>query len=166
MVKRRIMTSPKRTFEEWEKAMSQKIADVQKATQTICGVIFSTPLRQTAEEKLVAIDGLNALERQLSGELHRARRKHIERQKTMCQSCGGKRAEWRTEAGRYLCTVCACSRCDIRKSAPRCECCGRVLYGVTVGWRSDDTSLLYCSTTCALKGGGCEPMTEKEEGEL
>lgn len=67
MPKKRIMTSPKRTFEEWEKAMSQKIADVREATKTICGVIMGTPLRQTAQEKLVAIDGLNALERQLSG---------------------------------------------------------------------------------------------------
>lgn len=159
------MTSPKRTFEEWEKAMSQKIADVQKATQTICGVIFSTPLRQTAEEKLVAIDGLNALERQLSGELHRARRKHIERQKTMCQSCGGKRAEWRTEAGRYLCTDCACSRLAVLTRVPRCEYCGERIGGVRAGWLDSDTGL-YCSTQCALRANGCEPMTEKEEGEL
>lgn len=150
----------KRTFREWEKTMAQKILDVQEATETICGVIFSTPLRQTAKEKLVAIDGLNALERQLRGELSRARRKHIERQKTLCQCCGEQRASWRTESGQYLCTGCACSRCEIRTRVPRCECCGSPLYGVTVGWRSDDTSLLYCSPRCALKGRGCEPMTE------
>lgn len=156
----------KRTFEEWEKSMSKKILDVQEATRSIIGVILSTPLRQTVQEKVAAIDGLDALERQLSGELHRARRKHAKRQKTMCQMCGEKRAEWKTNNGLYLCTGCTCKQCYIRKSAPRCECCGRVLYGVTVGWRSDDTSLLYCSTTCALKGRGCEPMTEKEEDEL
>lgn len=159
------MNGQKRTFAEWEMAMEQKITDVQNATHTICGVILSTPLRQTAKEKLVAIDGLNALERQLRGELIRARRKHTKRQKTMCQCCGEKRAEWGTEDGKCLCTECACSRCDILTSVPRCECCGRQLYGVTAGM-DDDNTLLYCSKECALKDRGCEQMTEKEEDEL
>lgn len=152
----------KLTFEEWETAMTQKIVDVREATEKIYGVIFSTPLRQTAKEKLVAIEGLAALESQFTEELHRARRKNIKRKKTMCQSCGEQRASWRTWDGQYLCTGCACSRNDVRTRVPKCECCGAPLYGVTVGWRSDDTSLLYCSTQCALKGRGCEPMTEDE----
>lgn len=152
----------KRTFEEWEKSMSKKILDVQEATRSIIGVILSTPLRQTVQEKVAAIDGLNALERQLTGELHRARRKHIARQKTMCQVCGEKRAEWKTNNGWYLCTGCACKQCDVNKSVPRCRCCGRPLHGVVVGC----TGALYCSMTCTLKDRGCEPMTEKEEGEL
>lgn len=163
MPKKRIMTSPKRTFEEWEKVMTQKILDVREARRLIVDVIFSTPLRQTAQEKVAPIDGLDTLERQLSGELHRARRKHSKRQKTMCQCCGENRASWRTESGQYLCTGCACSRNDVRTRVPKCECCGRPLYGVTAGWRDDDTTLLYCSVECALKGRGCEPMTEKEE---
>ena len=156
----------KRTFKEWEQEMSKKILDVREARRSIIGVVLSMPLRQTAEEKLVAIDGLKALEEQLTRELRRARRKRVARQKTMCQCCGEQRASWRTENGQYLCTGCACSRCDIRTRVPRCECCGVPLYGVTVGWRSDDTSLLYCSTTCALKGRGYEPMTVDEEDGL
>lgn len=146
------------TFGEWEETMTQKIMDVREATEKIYGVIFSTPLRQTAKEKLVAIEGLAALESQLTGELKRARRKHLKRQNTMCQSCGEQRASWRTWDGQYLCTDCACSRRDIRKSVQRCECCGRALYGVTGGGAGD----LYCSITCALKAKGCEPMTEDE----
>lgn len=157
--------SRKLTFGEWEKDIAQKIIAVQNATNTICGVICTTPLRQTAEEKLVAIDGLNALERQLRGELNRGRRKHIKRQKTMCQSCGEQRASWSTEDGKYLCTECACSRCHIDASVPRCECCGRLLHGVTVGYENNDNTQLYCSPKCALKGRGCEQMTEETNDE-
>lgn len=154
-----------RTFREWEMEMSKRLIDVQKATETIAHVICSTPLRQTVEEKLVAIDGLNALERRLRGELNRATRKHIKRQKTRCQACGEYRAAWRTEKGQYLCTDCACSRCDIRTRTPLCECCGMPLYGVTAGWRTSETCQLYCSRECALKGRGCEPMTEEMNDE-
>lgn len=152
----------KLTFREWEKAMAQKILDVQEATQTICGVIMGTPLRQTAKEKIVAIDGLNALERRLRGELDRARRKHIKRQKTMCQCCGENRAEWRTAQGLYLCADCACSRHTVLTRVPRCEYCGGRIGAVRAGWLDSDTGL-YCSKECALRANGCEPMTEKEE---
>lgn len=152
------MTSPKRTFREWEKAMMQKIMVVQNATQTICGVIMGTPLRQTAQEKLVAIDGLNALERQLTGELRRARRKHIARQKTMCQVCGEKRANWRTEAGRYLCTDCACKCHSTCEHTLRCDYCGVRING----WAGEETRAIYCSPQCALRASGYEPMTEGE----
>ena len=165
-MRRRTMARRKRTFREWEMEMSKRLIELRDVTEVVVRIIVDTPMRQTAKEKLVAIDGLNALERQLRGELHRARRKHIKRQKTMCQACGENRASWRTEKDQYLCTGCACSRLDIRTRVPKCECCGIPLYGVTVGWRADDTTLLYCSTQCALKGRGCEPMIEKDEDEL
>lgn len=157
------MTRQKRTFREWEKTMTQKILDVQRTRRSIIDVILSTPLKQTAEEKVVAIDGLDSLERQLSGELHRARRKHNERQKTVCQMCGERRAEWRTEKGQYLCTDCACKRHSICDHTPRCEYCDAPLYDLTEVQADDHTGALYCSPRCALKASGCEPMTVDEE---
>ncbi len=154
--------SRKLTFKEWESAMAQKILDVREATAAISRVIMGTPLRQTAKEKLVAIEGLNALERQLTGELHRARREHIKRQKTMCQCCGEQRASWRTAQGLYLCTNCACTRLAVLTRVPRCEYCGERIGGVRAGWLDSDTGL-YCSKECALRANGCEPMMEKEE---
>ena len=157
------MARQKRTFREWEMEMSKRLGDVRDATEAVIRIIWSAPLRQTVEEKLIAIDGLNALERQLTGELNRARRKHIERQKTMCQMCGERRAAWRTEKGLYLCTDCACRRHSICDHTPRCEYCDAPLYDLTKVQADDHTGALYCSPRCALKASGCEPMTADEE---
>lgn len=157
------MTRPRRTFRDWEREMSQKLLDVQKATETIYHVLLGTPLRQTAEEKAAAIEGLSALERQLRGELQSARRKHIERKKTLCQACGEYRAQWRAWDGVYLCTKCACERHSIVAHTPRCEYCDKELYGWTDVQRNDRTGELYCSPQCALKARGCESMISEEE---
>lgn len=157
------MTRQKRTFEEWEKAMTMRIVDAQEVVERVINIIINTPLQQTAEEKCAAIDALEVLERQLRGELHRARRKHLERQKTVCQMCGEYRAEWRTEKGQYLCTGCACRQHHICEHTPRCEYCGTQLYGWTNTQLLDDhTGRLYCSQYCALKASGCEDMMEDE----
>lgn len=157
------MTKQKRTFKEWETEMEARVKDTVNATEAVYRVLFTTPLRQTVKEKLVAIEGLNALETQLRGELHRARRKHNERQKTICQACGEYRATWRTWDDVYLCTKCACERHDIVDHTPRCEYCDAPLYGWTDVQRDEQTEKLYCSYRCALKARGCEPMTKEDE---